>query len=106
MANGRDKELSRANRRRVRDLLRHDWNPIGIEDLPLDEYDSYADRAYVMLMDELGTVEDIVAYLTEIAEQHMGLPPSEKQRRKARQVATTMIEWRSELLSQSDVFVA
>jgi len=97
MTNGRDKELSRANRRRVRELFRQDWNPIGIDDLPADEYDSYADRAYVMLMDERGTAQSIAAYLTDVAERHMGLTPSNEQSRRALHVATTLITWRSGL---------
>jgi hypothetical protein len=96
MTNGRDKELSRANRRQVRALFRHAWNPIGIDDLPDDEYDSYADRAYVMLMDEQGTAQDIAAYLTDIAERYMGLTSSEDQRRNAIDVATTLTSWRAD----------
>jgi hypothetical protein len=46
-------EQSRENRARVRQILLHDWDPIGIQDVPeaSDEYDRYVDKAYVMLMD-------------------------------------------------------
>jgi hypothetical protein len=54
MAHGRDKYQSRVNRTRLRQILLRDWDPIGVQHAPeaSDEYDAYADRAYVMLMDE------------------------------------------------------
>jgi hypothetical protein len=56
-------------------ILLHDWDPIGIQDIPeaSDAYDRYADRAYVMLKDERATGEKIAADLELIAAEHMGL---------------------------------
>jgi len=63
MSHGRNKYQSRENRARVRQILLRDWDPIGIQDIAeaSDEYDRYADKAYVMLMDERATAESIAA---------------------------------------------
>ena len=75
MAHGRNKYQSRENRVRVRDVLMREWDPIGVAGVPeaADEYDTYVDKAYVMLMDDRSTAEAISAYLFEIATNHMGL---------------------------------
>jgi hypothetical protein len=75
MAHGRDKYQSRENRARVRDVLMREWDPIGVAEIPAaaDEYDAYASKAYVMLMDERATEKAISAYLFKIATRHMGL---------------------------------
>ena len=80
MAHGRNKYQSRENRARVRDLLMREWDPIGVAGIPeaADEYDSYANKAYVMLMDDRATAEAISAYLFEIATSHMGLSNTEE----------------------------
>ena len=54
------------------------WDPIGVAGVAKasDEYDAYADKAYVMLMDEEASADDIahyLFYLFEIAENYMGL---------------------------------
>jgi hypothetical protein len=70
---GQEKERSRDNRRRVREILRTRWDPIGVgQDAP-DEYDRYADRAYVMIMYEGAGVQDVAAYLHHIATDYIGL---------------------------------
>ena len=75
MPTGRNKHQSRESRARVREVLMQEWDPIGVRDEPdaQDEYDRYAARAYVMLMDERATGPAIAAYLFEIATDHMGL---------------------------------
>jgi hypothetical protein len=75
MTHGRNKYQSRVKRARVREVLMREWNPIGVAGIPeaADEYDAYADKAYVMLMDDRATAETISAYLFEIATSHMGL---------------------------------
>jgi hypothetical protein len=75
MAPGRNKYQSRENRARVREILMRDWDPIGVAGITeaADEYDTYADKAYVMLMDEHAGVEAIATYLLGIATGHMGL---------------------------------
>ena len=37
-----------------------------------DEYDGYVGRAYVMLMDDRASTEEIAAYLHDIATRRMG----------------------------------
>lgn len=55
MLHGRDKEQSRRNRGRIRDLLMREWDPIGIK----DEYDGYVGKVYVMLMYENASADAI-----------------------------------------------
>ena len=59
----------------MRKVLMEHWDPIGVNgiDDASDEYDSYAARVYVMLMDERASVEEIAEYLFDIASNHMGL---------------------------------
>jgi len=78
MAHGTEKYRSRRNRARVKELFWREWDPIGINDAPgaEDEYDRYADKAYVMLMDEERTAEEIAEYLYDISSEHMGLGKS------------------------------
>ena len=61
MAHGRNKYQSRENRARVREILMRDWDPIGVAGFgeAADEYDTYADKAYVMLMDEHASADAI-----------------------------------------------
>ena len=98
MAHGRDKYRSRENRLRVRRILLHDWDPIGINDFPSasDEYDRYADKAYVMQMDERATADQIAAYLYEIGAEHMGLGRRQRLADISRSVAETLVALRPE----------
>jgi hypothetical protein len=61
MAQGRNKHQSRENCARVREIFLRNWDPIGVCGIPeaKNEYDTYADKAYVMLMDDGATA---VAY--------------------------------------------
>ena len=98
MSNGRNKYQSRENRARVRRILLQDWDPIGVRDIPeaSDEYDGYADKAYVMLMDERARAEGIAAYLYGIASDYMGLGHSAEGKEDARRVAETLVSLRPE----------
>ena len=99
MTPGRDEtNKSRRNRTRVRQILLHDWDPIGVRDEPAarDEYDEYADRAYVMLMDERAASEEIAAYLEAIASEHMALGRNEQRAEKSKKVAEKLIALRPE----------
>jgi hypothetical protein len=75
VANGADRYRSRRNRAKVRELFWREWDPIGINTAAnaQDEYDNYADRAYVMLMDEQKSAEEIASYLYWVASEYMGL---------------------------------
>jgi hypothetical protein len=98
VAHGRNKYQSRENRARVRRILLHDWDPIGVRDIPeaSDEYDTYADKAYVMLMVERATADMIAAYLFKIAAEHMGLGHQAQLEKVSRTVAETLIALRPE----------
>jgi len=75
MSSGRNKYQSRENRARVRELFMREWDPIGVAGMPeaADEYDTYVDAAYVMLMDQNADAGAIAAFLTDIETRHMGL---------------------------------
>lgn len=75
MVHETDRDQSDNNRALVREALLHDWDPIGISDIPeaKDEYDAYVDVVLEMLVNEDATAEDIADYLFKIATQHMAL---------------------------------
>ena len=68
-----DKEAGRRWRWRIRDVLNSQWNPIGVEGLPDDEYDAYAGKLAAMLRDGASD-DDLSAYLHWAETAHMGLP--------------------------------
>jgi hypothetical protein len=98
MAHGRNKYQSRENRARVRQILLRDWDPIGIRGVPEagDEYGRYADKVYVMLMDERATVDMIATYLFEIAAEYMGLGRNQRLAEDSKSVAETLVALRPE----------
>jgi hypothetical protein len=104
MAHGADKYRSRRNRTHIRQLLWRDWDPIGVNTLsgPQDEYDTYADRAYVMLMDERRPAEEIAVYLDDIASRHMGLGDRPEIRSRSRQVADAFIRMIGQFEAESN----
>jgi hypothetical protein len=58
----------------VRQILRHEWNPIGFdEDLPEDEYDRYVNRVCAKLMHGEGR-EQLNEYLWWAETVNIGLP--------------------------------
>ena len=61
--------------RRVDELLHYIWDPIGVAGTPeaRDEYQSYAPRVFMMLVDEVPD-EHIRDYLLRIEAESMGLP--------------------------------
>lgn len=98
MAHGRNKYQSRENRARVRGVLMREWDPIGVASVPdaADEYDAYADKAYVMLMDDRATAEAIAAYLLSIATGHIGLSNTEWLVERSHHAACVLFAMRSE----------
>lgn len=86
------KHLARQNRAMVRELFMREWDPIGVKDVPeaQDEYDAYADKAYVMVMHEDASVEQIADYLHHVETQHMGLGQSNEAKDRARKVAIAL----------------
>jgi hypothetical protein len=54
---------------------------------PNDEYDRYADKAYVMLMYEGRCASEIAGYLYSISSEYMGLGESDRLKESAAKVA-------------------
>jgi len=104
MAHGADKYRSRRNRARVREIFWLEWDPIGVNECEnaKDEYDRYADRSYVMLMDEGRSAPEIADYLYYISSEHMGLGPSEPLRVLAAKIAERLMTIRPELEKESN----
>jgi hypothetical protein len=102
MSHGRDKYRSRENRARVRRIFLEQWDPIGIGDAPgaEDEYDAYADRAYVMLMEEEASARQIAAYLLDTATGHIGLSNSRRLEERCEKVAQLLVTLRPEFRVQ------
>lgn len=73
----------------IRDILLHEWDPIGIIDVPeaQDEYDSYVGGLYRLLASG-ASVDQLVEHLRQIETIRMGLSVPET----ARQA-----EWSAEL---------
>jgi hypothetical protein len=97
-----DKDRLRRNSARVRELFWREWDPIGInapDGGPKDEYDRYADRAYVMLMHEGRSAKEIADYLHYIASEHMGLGASQSGRDLAGAIADKLVALRSDFES-------
>lgn len=90
------KHQSKDDRARVRQILLREWDPIEINASgPADEYDVYADRVYVMLMDKRAAAGDMAAYLIDVAIGKMGLPAGGRLAEKSDRAARLLINLRS-----------
>ena len=98
---GRDKHRSRENRARLRRILRQDWDPIGVPGLPDDEYNRYADAAYVMLIYDQADARSIADYLYETATVYIGMTPYVGLREKCDRVGTSIFSLRREFEENS-----
>jgi hypothetical protein len=56
----------------IRQVLRRDWNPIGVSDLPEDEYDSYIAPVYRILAGSRSE-QEIMEYLFRTARDTIGV---------------------------------
>ena len=67
-------ERARQIQERIRQVLLHDWDPIGVRDVPeaQDEYDSYVGGVYRLLASG-GSEEQIIDHLWHIEPDAMGL---------------------------------
>ena len=54
-------------------LLREEWNPIGSDDVPASEYDSYATRLGGLLREGVSE-EQVATFLADARTGAMGLP--------------------------------
>ena len=96
MANGRNKYQARESRAQVRKLFMDEWDPIGVRGIEgaKDEYDTYVNRAYVMLMDESADSDAITDYLWKTATEYMGLPATVDLATRCRAVANALVAMR------------
>jgi hypothetical protein len=101
---GRDRYRSRRNLARVRKLFWREWDPIGVNGFggPDDEYDRYADKAYVMLMHEGRSGQEIADYLYEISSKHMGIGTGQGLRDLANKTAHNLVALRPAFESESN----
>jgi hypothetical protein len=74
-----DKEVSRRWRRRIREILNAEWNPIDVPGIPEDEYDSHGAKLAAMIRDG-ATDEALVAYLRQVQTEHIGIPCSDMEK--------------------------
>lgn len=63
----------------IRQVLLHDWDPIGVQEVPeaQDEYDSYVGGVYRLLVSNARD-EELVDHLSRIEREVMGLGPRDK----------------------------
>jgi hypothetical protein len=82
----------------VRELFVQDWDPIGMKDVPeaQDEHDTYADKAYVMVMHEGASVEQIADYLYLVETERMGRGQSNEAKDRARKAAIALTKMQSQ----------
>jgi hypothetical protein len=73
VADGRDKYQTDEIRARIRHILMHEWDPIGVPGLPVDEYDRYIAKIYLMLLNARTNRQRIANHLLGIATVSMGL---------------------------------
>ena len=68
------KARARAIQESIRQVLLHDWDPLGVADEPSaqDEYDSYVGGVYRLLLSE-ASAQDIADHLWEIENDVMGI---------------------------------
>jgi hypothetical protein len=96
---------STRNRDRVRALFWHEWDPIGVKGLAVDwlddEYNTYADKAYVMLMVEGRSAGEIADYLFHVSSVGMGLAYP-KLRPLADEVAAKLVALKPSLEPESE----
>jgi len=73
----------------IRQILLHDWDPIGVNDVPeaQDEYDSYVADVYRLLASRC-SADQMTDHLLRLESEAMGLVPD---RKRLRAVANKLI---------------
>jgi hypothetical protein len=85
-------------RSRIRDILIHKWDPIGISGIcPPDEYDSYISTIFLMLSDVRTNHQRITDHLSGIAAHSMGLSDRPALRERCCIAATELMALRQEI---------
>jgi hypothetical protein len=77
--------------RQLRRLLLHEWDPIGVGDIPeaQDEYDGYLGPV-ARLLRERADENALYEYLSNVRQERMGLHASPAEDRRA---ARAIVEW-------------
>jgi hypothetical protein len=70
-------------------LLREEWNPVGFNDVPASEYDSYATRLGGLLREGV-SADQLAAFLAEARTGAMGLAAHPEEDRR---VAALLHDW-------------
>ena len=65
-----------------------DWNPIGVDDLPRDEYDCIVGPLVSLLVLGAAT-EELQKHLNELVAEHFGLSPD----RRVPEIAARLRTW-------------
>jgi len=88
MADERDKRAADIQDS-IRHVLNHDWNPIGVSNLPSDEYDSYIGPVYRILAGSRSE-QELVEYLFRTERDTIGMPSQSPE--QLRPVARRLLE--------------
>ena len=80
-----DKNATALWKRRIRDILNREWDPIG--GCPEDEYEGYAGKVAAMIR-EGASDEQLMSYLEWAEADHMGLGQFDRER--AQRVITAL----------------
>ena len=93
------KYQSRERRAVVREILRKEWDPIGVfgSTGAEDEYASYVGEVSLMLFEERATAETIATHLLRIATEWMGLSLSSHLSSRCTHAANTLVALRPRL---------
>jgi hypothetical protein len=87
----------REGRDELNALLLKEWNPIGVEDLPEDEYSSYAGQL-ALLLREGAPESDIAAYLSRVSTETIGMRPAPEGDRR---FASRAIAWYADAMKRA-----
>jgi len=91
LAMNEKKRRARDIQESIRQVLLHDWDPLGVNDVPevQDEYDSYVGGVYRMLASG-SSADEIVEYLWKIEGETMGLVAANRE--SLRPIAARLME--------------
>jgi hypothetical protein len=73
------KDRGREIQEQIRQVLLHDWDPLGVQEIPeaQNEYDSYVGGVYRLLV-SAAPDDDLVEHLYQIEREAIGLGPRDK----------------------------
>lgn len=86
-----DRKKVKTDLRELNELV-HEWNPLGIPDLPKDEYSCCTPLIYQQLLVGV-SVDDLTEYLNRRLEDHFGAKVTETGQARNREYAGKFLEW-------------